>query len=85
MNISQEVTELCGVQECFGKKMEKINQRGITWKLNTEKKIILKATNRFYLLHIPIKLHENISNDYGVMGCTRMKRISSDKAGYFPK
>ena len=42
----------------------KINQRGITWKLRKGEQSILSATCRLGLIHIPIKLHEDIPNDY---------------------
>ena len=33
--------------------------------------IILQATHCLYLIHIHIKFHEDIPNDYRVMWCTR--------------
>ena len=33
----------------------------------------LQETHHLYFIHIPIKFHENIPNNYQVMGCTRMK------------
>ena len=33
----------------------------------------LRATHCLYLIHISMKFHEDIINDYPVMGCTRMK------------
>ena len=40
------------------------NQRGITWKLRKEKQSFLCATRRRDLIHILIKLHEDILNGY---------------------
>ena len=56
MKIFQTVTELWGEQEIFGKK----NQKGKTLKLKKEGKSFLHVTHRLYLIHIPIKLHEDI-------------------------
>ena len=53
--------------------MEKINQRGLTWKLNMWEQSFLQATHRLYLIHIPMTFQEDIPNDYRVIGCTRMK------------
>ena len=50
----------------------KINQRGITWKLKKGDQSVLFTTHRHDLIHIPIKLHEDTSNSYLVMGRTRM-------------
>ena len=35
--------------------------------------IILRVTHWLDLVYIPIKFHEDIPNDNGVIGCTRMK------------
>ena len=42
----------------------KINQRGITWKIRKGKQSFLCATHRRDLIHIPIKLHEDIPYGY---------------------
>ena len=68
MKISQTVTESWRVQEC----LEKINKRGITWKLRKREQSFLCATCRPDLIHIPIKLHEDILNSYRVMARIRM-------------
>ena len=68
MKIFLTVTELWHVQEC----LEKINQRGITWKLRKGEQSFLCATCRPDLIHIPINLHEDILNSYCVMERTRM-------------
>ena len=68
MKISLTVTELWYVQECLGK----INPRGITRKLGKGKQSFLCVTCRPDLIHIPIKLHEDITNGYCVMVRTRM-------------
>ena len=60
MKISLTVTELWRVQEC----LEKINQRGETWKLRKGEQLFLCGTHRPDLIHIPIKLHEDILNCY---------------------
>ena len=44
-------------QEC----LEKINQKGITWKLRKWEQSFLCVTCCPNLKHIPIKLHEDIS------------------------
>ena len=54
------VTDLWSVQEY----LEKINQRGITWKLRKGEQSFLCMTHRLDLIHIPMKLHENIPNSY---------------------
>ena len=59
MKISQMVTELCHVQ-----KSGKINQRGITWKLRKGEQSFLCTKHCPDLIHIPIKLHEDILNHY---------------------
>ena len=48
--------------------------------------IILEMTHRLYLIHVhfSIKFHEDIPNDYQVMGCTRMK-ITQNKQKKNPK
>ena len=60
MKISLMVIELWRVQEC----LQKNNQRGITWKLRKEEQSFLCATRRRDLIHILIKLHEDIPNGY---------------------
>ena len=60
MKISLAVTELWRIQECF----EKINQSGMIWKLRKGKQSLLCTTCRPDLIHIPIKLHEDILNCY---------------------
>ena len=52
----------------------KISQRGITWKLRKGEQSFLCVTLLRDLIHIPIKLHEDIPNGYWVMECTRMFR-----------
>ena len=42
--------------------LEKINQRGITWKLRQGEQSFLYMTHRPDLIHIPIKWHEDILN-----------------------
>ena len=44
----------------FGKN----NQRGIAWKLRKGEQLFLCATSRHDLIHILIKLHEDILNGY---------------------
>ena len=44
--------------------LEKINQRGKTWQLRKGEQSFLCATHRPDLIHIPIKLHEDILNCY---------------------
>ena len=44
------------------------NQRGIIWKLNMGEQSFLRLTHRLYLIHIPIKGHEDIPNGFRVMG-----------------
>ena len=53
----------------FGKKN---NQRDITWTLRKGDQSFLCATHHPDLIHIPIKLHEDILNSYRVMELTRM-------------
>ena len=53
-------------------RLEKNNQRGVTWKIRKEEQSILCATHRTDLIHIPIKFHENIPNGYRVVARTRM-------------
>ena len=61
MNIFLSVIELWKVQECLG---EKINQRGITRKLRKGKQLFLCLSCHLDLMHIPIKLHDDIPNGY---------------------
>ena len=70
MTISPTVTELHRIQEC----LEKINQRGITWKVRKGEQSFLCVTYRPDLIHISMKLHEGIINGYidTVMANTRM-------------
>ena len=42
----------------------KINQKGITWKLRKREQSFLCVTYRPDLIHIPLKLHEDILNGY---------------------
>ena len=60
MKISLMVTKLWRVQEC----LEKNNQSGITWKLRNGEQSFLCVIRRLDLIHIPIKLHEDILNGY---------------------
>ena len=65
MKLSEMVTELGSVQYGF----EKINQRGITWKLRKGGgggggQSFLCATHCSDLIHIPIKLQEDVPNGY---------------------
>ena len=46
---------------------EKINQRGITWKIRKWEQSFLCKTHLRDLIHIPIKLHEDIAND--ILNC----------------
>ena len=48
------------------------NQRDITWKPRKGGQSFLRATRRSDLIHIPIKLHEDILNCYRNMERTRM-------------
>ena len=50
----------------------KINQRGITWKIRKKEQSFLCTTHRRDLIHILIKLHEDIPNSYRVMSHTRI-------------
>ena len=50
----------------------KINQRGITWKLRKGEQSFLHTTHHCDLIHIPIKLHEDIPNGYRVILRTRI-------------
>ena len=43
---------------------EKINQRGITQKLRKGEQSFFKVTLCLDLIHIPMKLHEDIPNSY---------------------
>ena len=54
-------------------KKENNNQKGITWKLNMGLHSFLHATRLLYLIHIAVKLHEDMPKGYHVMGCTRIK------------
>ena len=51
------VAELWGVQKCLEKTN---NQRSMTLKLRKAEQSFLCATRRFDLMHIPIKLHEEL-------------------------
>ena len=51
------VTEIWSIQDC----LEKLNQRGITKKIKKGEAIILVPCC-LDLIHIPIKLHEDIMN-----------------------
>ena len=44
--------------------LEKINQRGIPWKLRKREQSFLSATRPLDLIHIPMKLHDGIPKDY---------------------
>ena len=44
--------------------LEKNNQSGITWKLRMGEQSFLYATHRPDLIHISIKLHEDILSCY---------------------
>ena len=66
MKISLTLIELRHKQEC----LEKINQRGITWQLRKGEQLFLCATSHPNLIHIPIKLNEDIPNSYYVMDLT---------------
>ena len=44
--------------------LEKLNQRGITWKLRKGEQSFSLATCCPNLIHIPIKLHENVLSRY---------------------
>ena len=43
---------------------EKINQRGITWKMRKREQSFIWATNHRDLMHILIKLQEDIPKGY---------------------
>ena len=51
----------------------KILSKGHYLKTKKGKQSFLCATNCLYLLHIPIKLHEDIMNSELVIECIRMK------------
>ena len=51
---------------------EQNNQKGIPWKLGQGEPLILHATHCLHVIHIPIKLHEDIMNGEWVMEGTRM-------------
>ena len=57
MKISPMVTELWSLQECLEKKN---NQRVITWKLRKGEQSFLCVTHGRDLIHILLKLHEDI-------------------------
>ena len=42
----------------------KINQRGITWKIRKGEQSFLCMTHSHDLIHVPIKLHEDIPKGY---------------------
>ena len=65
MKTSPMVTELQQIQEC----LEKNNQN---CKVRKGEQLFLYTTRRHDLIHIPIKLHEDIPNGYCVMAHTRM-------------
>ena len=75
--ISRTVTESWCVQEKKTKqknnkkkkkkKKKKTTTKGITWKLRKGEQLFLCSTRRPDLIHIPIKLHEDIPNGYTVM------------------
>ena len=69
MKLSSTVTELWSEQES---KKKKNNQRGITWKLRKGELPFLYTTQCLDLIHISMKLHEDILNNYRVMARTRM-------------
>ena len=50
----------------------KMNQKDITWKIRMGEQSFLCMTHCPDLIHIPIKLHEDIPNGYWVMAHTRM-------------
>ena len=54
------------------KNSEKKNQRGLTWKLRKREQLFLCAIQHPDLIHIPLKLHEDILNRYWIMERTRM-------------
>ena len=62
MKISLMVTELSHIHE----RLKKINQRGITWKLRKGEQSFLCVTHcpDLHVIHIRIKLHEDILNCY---------------------
>ena len=41
---------------------EKNNLRGITWKVGKGERPLLSGTHCLFVIHIPIKLHEDIKN-----------------------
>ena len=55
-----------------GRTVVKINQRGRTWRIRKGEQSFLSATHRYDLIHIPIKLHEDIPKGYRVIARTRM-------------
>ena len=50
----------------------KINKRGITCKIRKKEQSFSCVSHGHDLVHIPIKLHEDIPYGYRVMACTRM-------------
>ena len=42
----------------------KNNQRGITWKIRKREQSFLCVTHHYDLIHVPIKLNEDIPNGY---------------------
>ena len=69
MKIFLTVTEIWSVQECLKKKN---NQRGMTWKVREGEQSLLYVTHRHVLIHIPLKLYEDIPYGYGVMSRTKI-------------
>ena len=68
MRISLTATDLWRVQE-----WKQINGRAISWKLRKGDLSFLCVTRCPDLIHIPIKLQEDIPDGYRVMACTRME------------
>ena len=66
-----------GAYKNIEKKCKKI-KRGNTQKLINKEQSFLYATHFLDQIHIPIKCHEDISNGYRVMGCTR-REITQNK------
>ena len=50
----------------------KINQRGITWKIRNGEQLFLCMSHHRDLIHILVKLHEDIPKGYRVMVRTRI-------------
>ena len=61
------------------------NQRGITGKLRKGEQSFLCLTCGLDLIHIPIKLQEDISNSYRVLECTRMFEKNGSKGHDYRK